>query len=65
MDLAVAMVPEENQNYISVIERGKTDITVGMAERIANGLEVHVSSLFIDIENEADDVHPKRPKRRK
>lgn len=65
LDLALAMVPEENQNYISVIERGKTDITVSMAERIAKGLDVHISRLFVDIENAENESEPKPQKKRR
>ncbi len=64
LDLAVAMDPVENQNYISVIERGKTDPTATMLQRVANGLGVHISAIFVDIEAEGIPDDPKKPRRR-
>jgi transcriptional regulator with XRE-family HTH domain len=64
IDLAVAMVPEQNQNYISVIERGATDMTVRMAERVAGGLGVDIGELFTNLAAEeiAVKLKPKRPR---
>ena len=64
IDLAVAMLPEQNQNYISVIERGATDITARMAERVANGLGVDIGELFINLAAEELVVKPKSRKPR-
>ncbi len=65
LDLAVSMIPEQNQNYISVIELGKTDTTVTMLQRIARALEVEIEDLFHDLASEELVTKSQKPKKRR
>ncbi|MEM1071123.1 MAG: helix-turn-helix transcriptional regulator [Planctomycetota bacterium] len=43
---------EIHRTYISSVERGKVVVSIGVAERIASALEMPLSRLFKETENE-------------
>lgn len=43
-----------DRTYLASVEAGKRNISIDNLEKIANGLNITLSELFIDIEKEGD-----------
>lgn len=43
---------EIHRTYVSMIERGKVQVSITIAQKVAEALEVPLSRIFKDIENE-------------
>ena len=39
-----------HQTYVSSVERGERNVTIGTADRIADGLDVTLAELFAELE---------------
>ncbi len=63
VDLAVAMKLDDRQSYVSIIELGKTDMTVSTAQKVADALAVDIGELFNDLASEEDEAKNKNGKR--
>lgn len=44
-----------HQTYVSSVERGERNVTIGTAARIARALGTTLSSVFSELEREPDD----------
>lgn len=44
-----------HQTYISSVERGERNVTIGTADRIARALGTQLSSIFIDLERSSTE----------
>jgi len=45
-----------HQTYVSSVERGERNVTIGTADRIARALGTTLSDLFGELEREPNDV---------
>ena len=45
-----------HQTYVSSVERGERNVTIGTADRIAKALGVTLADLFGQLEREPDDL---------
>ena len=43
-----------HQTYVSSVERGERNVTIGTADRIARALGTSLAGLFAELEREAD-----------
>jgi transcriptional regulator with XRE-family HTH domain len=49
-----------HQVYVSSIERGERNVTIGTADKIAKGLGTTLSAMFLKLEQEPDDPTNRR-----
>lgn len=46
-----------DRTYLASVEAGKRNISIDNLEKIANGLNISLSELFLDIEKTGDDTN--------
>lgn len=46
-----------DRTYLASVEAGKRNISIDNLEKIANGLNISLSELFLDIEKIGDDIN--------